>query len=63
MENRGRIHINANDSNLGYRSRKLYQHENVHHNKNHNIFMNYYPYDDHQKEQQAYNIDSPLQME
>ena len=54
MENRGKIHMNANDSNLGYRSRKLYCHENVHHNKNHNIFMNYYPYNDHGMERQAY---------
>jgi hypothetical protein len=60
MENRGRIHINLNDRNLGYRSKKLYPYNNIHVIQNHNVFTNYYPQEDLQKEQEAYRLDSPI---
>jgi len=60
MDTRGKIHMNANDTNLGYRSRKLYNYQNMHNNKNHEIFTNYFPYQDEQLEKKAHQIDSPL---
>ena len=38
LEERGKIHLDANDKHSHYRNRKLYNAENLHHNKQHNIF-------------------------
>ena len=38
MEDRGRIHLNANDNGLIRKSKKPNLRVDLHHNKNHNIF-------------------------
>ena len=38
-DRRGPIPINANDKAFHYKSKKMGYHDNIHHNKNHNIFM------------------------
>ena len=38
MEDRGRIHLNANDHRLSYKTKKANLRVDLHHNKNHNIF-------------------------
>jgi hypothetical protein len=38
MEERGKTHLNANDKESHYRNKKLYDMENLHHNKQINIF-------------------------
>ena len=45
MEERGKTHLNANDNYAHYRNKKLYANENLHHNKQINIFD--YKYADH----------------
>ena len=38
MEERGKTHLNVNDKYQHYRNKKLYDMENLHHNKQINIF-------------------------